>query len=309
MIDIQNYIYASNLYVRETEEDYVLYCPHCERLYGSKDESGHLNVSKHKRVVHCYRCDYAASWIGFIMQTEHVSYYEALGVLYAPPNLANFANRIKFDKKVEPKPVISYTNQVTLPESFTPLTVGSGRYVDGLRRYALRRGFTSTKCRKYNIGYMPEHLFRIVIPIEGTFYQARAITDELKPKYFNPPHIDAETVIFNSAALKTFDSVVICEGFFSAVACGDVGIALVGKNPTKSKIKRLTSSPVKRFIITVEHNANNTMYKLADVLVAYGKNVDLWYYEEGQDPASVKRPYKISTYNMKHKVGYLLYGH
>lgn len=308
MIDIQNYVYSLDNYLKETEDDYVLLCPHCSSLYGSEDTSGHLHVSKDKRTVHCFRCDYAASWIQFVMQTEKINYYDAIGILHSKPNPSN-VNSIKFkqEESIE-KRSIDYKSQISLPSGFTLLSHGkSTKYLSKLRRYMVKRGFNASRCDKYSIGYVSSLLYRIVIPIEGTFYQARTILEDTKPKYWNSKDSEADIVLFNASALNTFPSVIICEGFFSAVACGDAGIALVGKNPTELKMRRLLISPVKRFIITVEYKAERSMHKLADYLISHGKEVELWHYEEFTDPASIARPFAVSTYGLQTKVRYLLY--
>jgi hypothetical protein len=125
---------------------------------------------------------------------------------------------------------------------------------------------------------------RLIIPVEGSYWQARSIEKWLEPKYVNPG-IPADSYIFNSGALESYDEVVICEGCFSAMAVGTNAVAILGKEIPTKKLARLADSSVKNFIVALDYGANQWSTTLADKLLRYGKQVTVWNFQDEKDPA------------------------
>lgn len=277
-------------------------CPFCAERAGSEDYKQHLQISLNKEACHCYRCDYAASWIGLVMDVMECSYAFALGHLYIvpKPNLDLLADR--FAKQPSKASRIRSTEFI-LPQGYIPL-IGAGKRDSQAiyaKRYLRKRGFGPEYWKKYQLGVLGG---RVLIPIEGNFWQARAIFPFQQPKYMSPTDSAAD-VIFNARALYRYSECVICEGAFSAMAVGDNAVALVGKNPTKEKVQRLAQAHVQRYIITVENKAKANMMELADLLTANGKQITLWMYKNDTDPADWGKPEAL-VYDFKQKLHMLL---
>lgn len=284
--------------------DVVIRCPFCSRRYGTPDDKGKLYVSIKKQVVHCFRCDYSATWVGFVCDYIGCDYLLAYKELYVRPNPKQFSDLPDLLFRRKDKELSESFRKISLPHDFVELISQENfRLVKVARAYAKKRGFGRSYWKRYNLGVAESVGWRIVIPIEDDYWQARGMMDWIEPKYINP-EVQSTHYIFNSFALKWYDEVVVTEGAFSAMAVGENAIALVGKTLPPEKMERLVQSDVERFIITVEPNAFRSMMKLADRLVGVGKVVTLWNYDSG-DPADGSS-HTEHLYNFKTKLSFLI---
>jgi DNA primase len=275
-------------------------CPFC-----GDDSKQHLHISIDKQAAHCFRCGYSSNWVNLIMDVTGLPYHRAIGELYVPP-------KIRGDLKETAARMLSpksygdddYLRQFSLPDDFAvlddPYIAKYSPFLDSAaKRYMLGRGFSSWYWMRYRIGIAPSQGYRVIIPIERDYWQGRAIHDWDRPKYKNPK-AEARHVIFNSPALELYDQVVICEGAFSAMAVGENAVALIGKEPTQEKTKRLLDAPVNEYIIALEPNAFKTMRVLLDALYRNGKKLEVWNYKKG-DPAD-GGDYTMMDYGLKSQV-------
>ena len=305
MRDVADFIYSHFQDVRMTSNgsDYMVDCPFCEERIGKEDWKKHLRIAVNKEVCHCFRCEYKATWVQLVMDVLHVPYARALGELYVTPK--PIIDCISFTDEQPRRRVKSDARALQLPEGCIPLYTHDAHALQAIRvarKYLLARGFDRWYWTRYNLGYMGA---RIIIPIEGTYWQGRAIYPFMEPKYMAPEELSLD-LLFNSSALDMYDEIVVTEGAFSAMAVGENAVALVGKNPTTQKVARMVASQASRFIITVETKAEPQMTKLADALLAAGKYVTIWKYANDTDPADWIQPI-ASTYDFKTKVELLLY--
>lgn len=285
-----------------SDSGFSVTCPFCQERIGDEDRKHHLQISTNKETCHCFRCDYAASWTGLVMDVMGCSYAFALGQLYIQPkpDLETLPERLAEQLSKAPK---SRSTEFILPEGYKPL-YGSNKADSSViyaQRYLSKRGFGPNYWQRYELGVLGG---RVLIPIEGDFWQARAIFPFQQPKYMSPRD-ESSDVLFNATALQKYSECAICEGAFSAMAIGDNALALVGKNPTVEKVRRLIKAPVRKYIITIENKAERKMMELADKLVAGGKVVELWSYANDMDPADWVEPTK-NLYDFKQKLSMLL---
>lgn len=268
-------------------------CPFCESNYGTLDTKKKLHISLGRQVVHCFRCNYKRNWIGFVIDVTGQSYFHALGELYRTPNPKDITN-VFSDRVVKPAPVVYDIKMIGLWENKT------SKYMSACRKYALKRGISSDKWRLYNLSTSDELEYRLIIPIENGYYQARSVHPWIEPKYLNP-NIDKDSVIFNAGALYSYDEVVICEGAFSSIHVGANSIAMLGKDITHQQMTRLLESPVRHFILASEPNAEKSTIATADRLSNAGKTITIWKYTDG-DPAETVGGYKEFKYSLKTKL-------
>lgn len=264
-------------------------CPFCWARYGKEDTNHKLHVSLVKETAHCFRCDYSSSWVRLVMDVMDEGYAHALGELYTSPKAVSTEELIsKFDaidRVAE--------SDLTLPDDFELLYMAkpcsskcysvNNRIKRRARYYLRRRGFRQIVWRRYNLGVARSVGLRVVIPIEGDFWQARALFDWVVPKYISPKK-EARHILFNSIALRIYDEVVICEGAFSAMAVGGNSIALLRKKATSEQLARLIGSDVEKFIVALDSDAKMESVELARDLTRGGKQVTIWQYADG-DPA------------------------
>lgn len=287
MLDIESFInrrFDDTLPYGNPVSDLRVNCPFCDTV----DHKFHLYINLDKPMAHCFRCGYSKDWVGFVIDITGYNYYRAIGELYKKPRMADFEKSIRI-KLHDPDTTPPLPYRVQLPEDFTNLAELDTPIARMAKRYlSKKRGFDDWYIERYNLGLAESIPYRIIIPIEGDYWQGRKLYKWMEPKYTNPP-LPAGNVIFNSDALYKYDEIVICEGAFSAMAVGQNAIALISKEPTDMKLKRIKDSTASRFIIALEPGAFGSMGKLADVLYASGREVIIWNFTTGDpnDPAQV----------------------
>lgn len=305
MLDIRKFV--SNEFISVSPygnpvTDLSVDCPFCSSRVGTEDTKGHLHISIIKQVVHCFRCEYSASWIQFIMDYKDWPYHRAFGALYQVPKIRNFAPDMLDDDSSDK--ILIEQHRVKLPDDFSSLMFTNSPMGLRLIDYLNSRGIETRHIVMYNLGMAPSLPGRVVIPIEGEYWQARTIYGWMHPKYMNPKS-EARHYIFNSIALELFDEVVICEGAFSAMAIGENAVAILSKKATEEKIYRFIYSDVEKFIVALDSDATKQSIDLAHLLKRNGKKVDIWEYDEG-DPADNNGVIEKSSFNFKKRIAGLL---
>ena len=128
-------------------------------------------------------------------------------------------------------------NIVALPKDFKLLTVAGSYDPDtrAVRRYAESRGLSERDMWYYKLGVSDEPRWkrRLVMPSfdeNGSlnFFVGRAIDDRLRPKYDNPDDIDRLPIVFNEINVDWTSRLVLCEGPFDLVKCGENATPLLG---------------------------------------------------------------------------------
>src|SRR3990167_6768256 len=170
--------------------DFRVNCLFCEDNYGKSDTKQKLYISLNKHVVHCFRCGYKKNWIGFVMDVLSCNYYQALGELYALPNPKNTRQIFRDLQLPIGKPEEVYNIHIV------PLRASDGcSYLSAGRKYARNRGLTEVQWDLYKLGVSTDLPYRLIIPVEDDYYQARAFYGWQEPKYLNPK-IPSENCIF-----------------------------------------------------------------------------------------------------------------
>lgn len=252
-------------------------CPYCHR----ENKMG-VNLSLYR--CNCFRCGEHPSPIQMVMDVEGIeTYSEAFKFL----NSGNF-NELHFeDEKVE----LSEAKPVYLPEGFKNISFGKSQVAKSIRNYIQKRGFTLEFASRSGIGYCDtgDNLGYLIIPYyyngKLRYYNARKVIGN-GPKYRNPNKditgIGKEFIIFNHDALSMYNHIFICEGAFNALTMGEMGIATMGKSISRYQMNELIRSPVKRFIILLDHDAWDKAIDLALKLVNY-KKVKVILFEDDRD--------------------------
>lgn len=309
MYDVEGFVsrYFPDYRVNNTGTDIAINCPFCDIRVGKADTKFHLQIhlDQAKQVVHCFRCDYANSWIGFAKAITGLSYWQVLSELYVKPKIRDSV-RDAVSKKLLYVGTDSVIDEHSLPDDFQLLMTASDIHSHlsvAAKKYLISRGFDKQYWKYYNLGIADSVPYRVIIPIDRGYWQGRAIYPWMEPKYYNPSE-PQDDVLFNVSALDMYDEIVICEGALSAMAVAKNAIALIGKNPTDAKMKRILESSVGTFYIVLEKNAFGSMQKLADTLSNNGRKVIIWRYENG-DPAD-SSPFTASEYNFKTRISLML---
>ena len=305
-------------YIEEVVED-TKYTQNNEEIHGNCpvcNESRrrfYVNLVTHK--CYCHNCNFSASFIGFIMEIEKVSYEKALerykdikGSSYIPEDVLLelhknlFIGDVSHSIKMRPIP---------LPEEYIPLNFSSSNPVmKSAIKYLMKK-------RKISIRQMKEHKFgvclsgeyknRIIIPVnefdETRFFVGRAIGSKAKLKEKSPSNesyqISKSQVIFNiDRASAIFNSCVISEGIFDALSFNDVGVSLLGKRMSDEQLAILLDYKeylTKGIYIALDWDARKDALKLAKQLYEYFPvyliNLPKDDLDKGHDPNSYYMKY------------------
>jgi len=115
------------------------------------------------------------------------------------------------------------------------------------QNYLRQRGLTAEEVREYELHYcfVGRMADRIVIPVRDewnrlVWYQARDITghkSRVSNKYMNPFEVDRSKLVYGLSKIKPGACVVLCEGFFDAIACR--GVVCFGKYINDYQLQRI----------------------------------------------------------------------
>lgn len=184
-----------------------------------------------------------------------------------------------------------------LPDDFRMLATLPTRDPDvlAMRRYLESRGITERDLWRYKLGRSDQGTWRrrVIVPSfdgrgELNYYVGRAIDDGRRPKYENPP-MDRRAVVFNELDLDWGSPMVICEGTFDMMKCGDNAVPLLGSdlNERSSLFNQLLAhgTPV---LLALDGDMRLTKVpRNAGKLIEYG--IDVSVVDVSSDPGSMTK--------------------
>jgi hypothetical protein len=186
-------------------------------------------------------------------------------------------NELTFkEEKIE----LAEAKPVYLPEGYKNISLGNSVLAKGMRAYVKKRGFDLEFASKNGIGYCDsgDRFGYLIIPYyyqgQLRYYNARNVMGN-GSRYNNPTKditgVGKEFIIFNHDALGMYNQVFICEGAINALTMGERGVATMGKAVSRYQLNEFIKSPVKRFIILLDHDAIDKAIDLALKLVNFKK--------------------------------------
>ena len=176
VIDISSYL-IDTFRAELVRENWRFACPFCG------DEGDHMGVSLYKGTVHCFRCDYANSVLGFLCDYEVKTPGQIYRMLRQYPLIT-----IRKPRRTEPK-----GRRFRLRDIGYRALSEKGR--DRLwwlgKAYAEKRGLTAEDIRKYRLGVAEgdDYFGRLIVPCfedkKLVYFVGRKLTGP-GPKYKNP---------------------------------------------------------------------------------------------------------------------------
>jgi DNA primase len=170
---------------------------------------------------------------------------------------------------------------IHLPKEFTPLyPTPTSIIARHALTYLKSRNITEEDIIKYNIGYCEygEYANMIVIPSYDkngvlNYFSTRNFNKNSSLKYKNP-QISRDIVPFEFYI--NWDSpLVLCEGPFDALAIKRNAIPLLGKNISKSLMKKIVKSSTQKIYIALDKDAIKAALTFCEELINEGKKVYL----------------------------------
>lgn len=246
---------------------------HCIRCRDN-DYHMHVNTSVYKNGVtgwgYCYRngCTSPLYWIAKTLKLD-IKITEATREV---SSFDQFASMIRSGLK----------GSAPVAEEQNKLKISDFHVVDGsttfcgkkAKSYLLGRGFTEGQIRNYQLMYSDDgdYLGRIIVPFfehgKLVYFQARSFMLSPGLKVVNPGRSEAlrgkADFLFNFDQALEYSSVVICEGWASAMSAGYNAVAINGKSASELQLRKLAKhwpsftimldAGTQRESITLAHN-------------------------------------------------------
>jgi len=202
-------------------------CPICAPKDPSKKK---LAIHTEDDRVHCWVCGYKARTLAPLIRKYGT---QALLIEY----------RDRFMPESEYKSrcldiMIVEEQKLALPSDFRLFANGSIRDPDvlAMRKYLISRKVSERDLWFYKLGYSEDPAWRrrVIVPSfdakgQLNWYVGRAIDKFRRPKY-EAPTGDRKHVIFNEINVDWTQRLVLCEGSFDMMKCGDNAVPLLGSD-------------------------------------------------------------------------------
>lgn len=247
-MDFQSMIETKLEPVGRSANEVIYRCPCCD------DKSGHLYINYDKGYFNCFKCQVGGKRLESLLKLLHIEIGYDYEKLYSEQD-KDLDNIIGMKKREVPSldPVEFSTDLEILTEYYMahtkPLSAEAYSYLINRRvsgyqidRLLMREGVNRYGTKIVSKGREFEgrdYSGRIMVPSlrkDGliSFYVGRDYTGTKEPKYLNPPkELGAASEDVWNLDMVTSDSVIICEGVFTAIAASPAklnAVATYGKS-------------------------------------------------------------------------------
>ena len=262
---------------KRAKDNHAFNCPFCNHKKPKLEINFNTN-DKGENPWECWVCETRGRTIRSLLKQLKISGPQAQEVL----------QYIKKGEQVE----YQVEKAIELPKEFQPLYLAPTTSFSAniARKYLYDRGITDNDILKYNIGYCIAGEFsdRIIIPSydqnnQLNFYVARSFNRSYA-KYKNP-EASKDIIVFENL-INWNQPIIICEGVFDAMAIRRNAIPILGKNISKSLLKKIVSSKVKEIYIALDRDALKKAVKFCEQFISMGKKVYLVDMDE-KDPSEM----------------------
>ena len=140
-------------------------------------------------------------------------------------------------------------------------------------QYWFRRGFTLADAAHFGI-MMNADKVSISIPVhdeygEFKFYQERLLTPIGKKKYHFPHGARVSELLFGIHRAWNRDVICLVEGVMDAMAIGNAGVCIFGKQLHDAQLEILRKSPVKKILLWLDPDARAESFKAMNRLLPF----------------------------------------
>lgn len=234
-----------------------------------------INVSK--KVAHCFNCGVRLN----SFQLEEL--FHSKGSIYEPTSFESIESEFEEIENQSRPSVIGKIQSLEDP-GIRILECKRSKYWPELRKgyhdaldYLSRRGFDPLQISadyRLQISLLNELLNdRIILPVYAgpdlVYWQARSLSNG-EPRYLNPHKsicpLGKSQFVFNVDVAKNYGEVLICEGIFSALACGLSAVAIFGKDLSDMQAFKLVRARIRKVCIVLDPGAEGSAIKIAKKL-------------------------------------------
>lgn len=292
--------------VGRSGEDIIYRCPVCEGEIGS----GHLYVNYRKGYFHCFKCDLAGKRINKLLRILHIDTNYSYIDLYCERDVELDKILTLGDTQESSETLVDYSTDLEVLTAYylhhvVPLSQRAYDYLlgRGLTPYVIERLCICEGISRFGEDIVikgksiqgRDYSGRIMVPSlrrDGliSFYVARDYIGGKAAKYLNPPKelVASSEDIWNLDMVAS-DSVIICEGVFTAISASPVklnavatygkSIAVRSSNDTSVRVtsqgEKLLAKNFKNYYIAYDADAHTEALKSCAYLYDRGANVFL----------------------------------
>lgn len=213
---------------------YPFDCPFCVDGDGKAKHA----VNFEYEFTKCWVCGFNGRVIDFVMQSEHVEYHQAKGML-------NDQEEAKIDLDILEGLIVNDKEalDVVLPHGYMSLMEGSGVLGQRARNYLTGRGFDINVLDSMGFGYCNKkhendddnYFGYIIVPFKKRgklqYFLGRDFVGNFR-RYKNPKNetfgIGKSELLFNEDALELYKRVFVLEGWSDAMTIGKEATATLG---------------------------------------------------------------------------------
>lgn len=262
---------------KRAKDNYAFHCPFCNHRKPKLEINFNTN-DKGENPWECWVCETKGRTLKSLLKQMKI----------AGPQAQEVLQYIKKGEEVEYQGV----KLVELPKEYQSLYSAPTTSISAniARKYLYDRGLTDNDILKYNIGYCVAGEFsdRIIIPSydqnnQLNFYVARSFNKSFA-KYKNP-EVSKDIIVFENL-INWNQPIIICEGVFDAMAIKRNAVPILGKNISKSLLKKIVTSKIKDIYIALDRDALSKAIKFCEQFLNMGKKVYLVDMEE-KDPSEM----------------------
>ncbi len=249
---------------------------------------GHHHRTSYFEQVDCPWCSpHSGRWRLGLAKNGRTAKCWTCGSHYILDTLVEITNQPKYVIKELLKGITGVFEQKKLKQrGKLVLPEGLGPLLPIHKKYLANRGF-DWKQLEYvwglqGIGINPVVGWRIFIPViykERTVsWTARALTDDLKTRYWNAKHdqeeISQKEILFGIDLVQ--HAVIVCEGPFDAMRIGPGAVSTMGIAYTKSQLKQMVDFPIRVICFDTEPDAQKRAIDLCEKLNSFpGKTINV----------------------------------
>lgn len=259
-------------------------CPICNKnSYGGRGLKKKLVIKTDNFLCHCWVCGYRSRNLVDLIKRFHPE--------WLPDYLKAFVGGsvISASLTKDTTETNEINDKLRLPAGFICLngpkkTHEQRERCGSAKAYLTARGVLGITTRKYwgfGVVVGDEALEnRIIMPSfdsngELNYYSARALEENMYPKYRNP-NVAREDIVFNEINIDWSEPLTIVEGPFDLVKCNDNATCLLGSNLSSDYLLFLRilqhNTPV---ILALDPDAKEKTLKIAEALHNYGIEVKI----------------------------------
>lgn len=266
----------------QSGDEFRFTCPFCE-----KDNDRHLYFNSNKLLWVCFKCNSKGTFKTLLRK---------LGV---PQELED---QIPEDRGELESLILELSKSELLGKSEGPKSVAIGypcetfpvvKKTEAFNYLFGARGFSVEDIEHYSLVYGQHRGLRIFVPTfdsngEMVYWVARLLSGgkSKDAKYVNPSL--EKTTLFNIDQIES-DTMILCEGVFSAMAAGRNAAAAFGKTLNQDQLNKVLFSKFKEIAVSFDSDAYEYSKSLAKVLSGSGKRITVVRLPTGHDPASLSR--------------------